>query len=69
MYCDFPQLVSGATSNVNLTAGQAASLPSVTNYVSSTTAPPFNWMPVLLVGGGLLFVALFMRKRSRERDK
>lgn len=65
-----PQLVTGSTSLITATNGLASELPlgsvQLTGGASPIqTRPPINWLPILLVGGALITLAIWMNKNKR----
>lgn len=65
-----PTLTTGATSLITATQGEAAQLPTGSYQVSGAavpiqTRPPINWLPVLLVGGGLIAISVLMSRNRK----
>lgn len=56
-----PSLLTG-TGNL-ITAARGPNVPAGTRLVP-TTAKPINWTPILLIGGGILAIAILMRSRK-----
>lgn len=63
-----PTLVTGASNVVGATGGIAKQLPPGSIQLSGRgapiqQAPPVNWMPILLIGGGLIALSVIISRK------
>lgn len=64
-----PSLITGATNIITATQGEAKQLPVGTTQLSGVgmavqQTPPFDWMPIVLIGGALIFFSMMVRKKN-----
>lgn len=71
-----PELVTGNTSVVSATYGQEGQLPVGTQQLTGSltywgdklpiqSRPPIDWLPILVVGGGLIMFSIALARRHR----